>query len=110
MMRGGVSWELATPADFVNVTDCGWLPANCASDGIWHGMEKHIVDSRQKRKLSGKTPPTEKITYVWHEADIPHWWFPTMAEDAMAWPIGWTDSAPLETGKFRQWQRSHGQS
>jgi hypothetical protein len=28
----------------------------------------------------------------------------------MGWPIGWTDSVPLETGRFRQWLRSHGVS
>ena len=26
----------------------------------------------------------------------------------MGWPIGWTDSEPLATGRFRQWLRLHG--
>ncbi len=25
----------------------------------------------------------------------------------MGWPIGWTDCAPLETGKFHLWQQQH---
>jgi hypothetical protein len=28
----------------------------------------------------------------------------------MGWPTGWTDCAPLETGKFQQWLRLHGKS
>ena len=30
-------------------------------------------------------------------------------EHLMGWPIGWTDLEPLETGKFQQWSRSHGE-
>ncbi len=33
---------------------------------------------------------------------------PTWVEWLMGWPIGWTDLKPLETGKFQQWQQSHG--
>lgn len=35
---------------------------------------------------------------------------PWVAEWLMGWPMGWTDSAPLATDKFQQWQRQHGQS
>lgn len=33
---------------------------------------------------------------------------PPWVEWLMGWPIGWTDLEPLATGKFRQWQHSHG--
>lgn len=33
---------------------------------------------------------------------------PTNHEWLMGWPIGWTDSQPLETDKFQQWQQQHG--
>jgi hypothetical protein len=33
---------------------------------------------------------------------------PEFAEWAMGWPIGWTESKPLETDKFQQWLLSHG--
>jgi hypothetical protein len=33
---------------------------------------------------------------------------PTWVEWLMGWPLGWTDLKPLETGRFRQWLRSHG--
>lgn len=28
----------------------------------------------------------------------------------MGWPIGWTDSAPLETARFQRWLQLHGKS
>jgi hypothetical protein len=33
---------------------------------------------------------------------------PSWVEWLMAWPIGWTDSRPLATARFRQWLDSHG--
>lgn len=34
---------------------------------------------------------------------------PWVAEWLMGYPTGWTDSGPLEMGKFQQWQQQHGQ-
>lgn len=36
------------------------------------------------------------------------WINPSWSESVMMWPIGWTDTKPLETAKFRQWLLSHG--
>ena len=33
---------------------------------------------------------------------------PTWVEWLMGWPLGWTALEPLGTGRFQQWQRSHG--
>jgi hypothetical protein len=33
---------------------------------------------------------------------------PEWVEWLMGWPIGWTDSKPLATARFRRWLRSHG--
>ena len=33
---------------------------------------------------------------------------PSWVEWLMGWPIGWTDSKPLETDKYQQWLHSHG--
>jgi len=35
---------------------------------------------------------------------------PTAYEAIMGWPLGWTDLKPLETARFQQWLRSHGES
>lgn len=32
---------------------------------------------------------------------------PAIHEYLMAWPDGWSDTAPLETGKFQSWQQRH---
>lgn len=34
---------------------------------------------------------------------------PTWVEWLMGWPMGWTDLKPLETAKFQQWLRWHGE-
>jgi hypothetical protein len=34
---------------------------------------------------------------------------PDWTEWLMGWPIGWTDSKPLETDRFQQWWNSHGE-
>lgn len=35
---------------------------------------------------------------------------PPWVEWLMGWPMGWTALVPLETGKFQQWLRTHGES
>mgnify|MGYP007032449768 CR=1 FL=1 len=35
---------------------------------------------------------------------------PPWVEWLMAWPIGWTDLKPLETGRWQAWRLSHGKS
>jgi hypothetical protein len=32
---------------------------------------------------------------------------PAIHEWLMGWPEGWTDTAPLETGKWQQWLTQH---
>jgi hypothetical protein len=32
---------------------------------------------------------------------------PTWVEWLMGWPLGWTDCAPLETGRFLEWRQQH---
>jgi hypothetical protein len=38
----------------------------------------------------------------------PTYTHPNFAEQAMGWPITWTELQPLETVKFQQWQQAHG--
>lgn len=33
---------------------------------------------------------------------------PAWVEWLMGWPMGWTDSEPLEMARFRQWCHAHG--
>ena len=38
----------------------------------------------------------------------PMYTHPNFAEQAMGWPITWTELHPLEMDRFQQWQRAHG--
>ena len=63
LMRNGECWEV-TPLELTqNENEFGFWPTPTKSDGIQHGKEKWIKNSRLKRISLGKSPPTEKITY-----------------------------------------------
>ena len=108
MTVNGELWEVVTAENLLSAKEYGYLPAIVASDGKHHGKEKWIANSRAKRKMLGKSPPTEKITYAYYEADIPMRYFPEISEEMMSWPHGWTDLRPLETDKMQVWLHSHG--
>jgi len=108
LMRDGECWEV-TPLELTrNATEYGFWPTPTKSDGVQHGKEKWIKNSRLKRISLGKSAPTEKITYVYFESDIPMKYFPELSEELMIWPRGWTRLEPLEMDKFLQWQQQHG--
>lgn len=108
MMQNGECWELAMPDLHIKESGYGYWPTPTKSDGDQHGKEKWIKNSRAKRISLGKSPPTEKLTYVYFESGIPMKYFPEISEDAMMWPRGWTDLRALETGRFQEWLLSHG--
>lgn len=108
MMHDWECWVLDTQEGVADEIGSGYLPAPCASDGTHHGKEKYISSCRQKRRLKGASPPTERITYVYYEAGIPSKYFPEISEGMMSWPHAWTDLRPLGTGKMQTWLDSHG--
>jgi len=107
MIVRGELWE-AEMLDFPSrETESGFLPAPVASDGRHHGKEKWIKNSRSKRKETGRSAPTEKITYAYYEADIAPKYFPEISEEMMSWPQGWTDLRRLEMDKMQFWRQQH---
>ena len=107
MIVRGELWE-AEMLDFpLREKECGFLPAPVASDGKHHGKEKWIKNSRSKRKATGRSAPTEKITYAYYEADIHPKYFPEISEEMMSWPRGWTDLRQLEMVKMQSWRQQH---
>lgn len=68
----------------------------CARD--WKGMS---AKSWRTRMDGDKTP-----TLPDQIGGIPH---PEFVETLMLWPIGWTDSKPLETVRFQEWLHWHGE-
>ena len=100
MMRTGAVWmQLEQRERLKPGKGSGLLPTLTASDaqGARNGTAK------------GRTPSAGLTMTDWLWLNIGQGMLhPESAEWVNLWPIGWTDCAPLETAKFRQWQRSHG--
>ena len=89
MMRDGECWEVNTPAQFIDDTEYGFLPTPNARDYKGSPSAAWAGQFSLPREIGG----------------VPH---PEFVEELMLWPIGWTDSKPLETDRFQQWLDSHG--
>jgi hypothetical protein len=107
MMQGGVCWELATPAEFMRVSESGsLLPTPRASMGA-HGIAWCRAESGEHRYQM-----EDFLAHLFIRCGgqrisgaVVH---PCFVEEIMMWPIAWTALEPLETDRFRQWLDSHG--
>jgi hypothetical protein len=128
-MRSGVLSERIKPAHLTNATGCGFLPTPLATLGTNGGPNQRDSSGRPGLQMAAMMWPTPTAmnntggpalckwggsgaraklrTMVTPEelngALNPEWvcWL-------MGWPVGWTDSRPLETAKFHKWLHSHG--
>ena len=101
-MRGGVLWELTTWAHPTVASESGFwrIPTPLASDG-------------SKPQANSKVQHLRKVKFGVRVHSVPYWILrnynmrctPKMSEWLMGYPISWTDSAPLETDKFRSWRQ-----
>jgi len=91
-----------------------------------HGKLKEYLPTTQAsdhitKRTSKSWKEQGRVNFTLSNPEIQKMWpTPTLAAQAggrlnpdwtewlMAWPIGWTDSKPLATDKFRQWRQSHG--
>lgn len=119
-MRNGECWERGTLAPTTSATESGLLPTpTTQGNDLCRSMQKWPRHRRLARKLlPTPTAHNAKETGAPSEAQRnaptlgsiaggtlnPEW-----IEWRMGWPIGWTDSAPLETARFRLWLRLHGE-
>lgn len=92
-MRDGECLDLTTWAPITGAKGSGSWPTPCHGSSHWGGTFQEVGGSTNKLRNT----PTGKL-YV-----NPDFW-----ENLMAWPIGWTGIAPLETDKIRLWQQQHG--
>jgi hypothetical protein len=93
MTRGGAAWALTCLEPNITAPDSGWLPTPTCADAKNAGGRQNQYDlSRHAREVTG-----QRLSVHFSE------WM-------MDWPIGWTDTTPLETAKFQQWLVSHGKS
>ena len=97
-MRDGVCWALLTPVRRMSGSECGFWPTPQRVDGKGASAES-TFEQRAKQWIAwGGTAFDGGTLY-------PN---PLAYEVLMGWPTAWTDLQPLETGRFRQWLRSHG--
>lgn len=126
-MRSGACYRLPTLELLISENACGLLPTPTASEGgrnksassgaairpslgmmakrgLWptptaaDGTARGASASQyHDPRRSNRLPDALKANGVGGPLN------PTWVEWLMGWPTGWTDSAPLETGKFRQW-------
>jgi len=79
------------------------------TSGTESGLSAPTPTARDWRSGKGKT---QKERGRSHGMSLSEWsggsLNPTWVEWLMGWPLGWTDCAVSATGKFQQWQRSHG--
>jgi hypothetical protein len=78
------------------------FPTPVASDATkWNNMTaaERIAKNQSVRLPNAISTPEARVGGQLN----PNW-----VEWLMGWPIGWTASEPLETGRFLQWLRSHG--
>jgi hypothetical protein len=98
LMRDGECWEQPTLVPRTKGTGSGlWLTPQANEDaaGTPKGKMQRMLGNDPR--IRGTTPEE------WARGTLN----PTWVEWLMGWPLGWTDSKPLATDKFRQWQHMH---
>ncbi len=99
LMLDGACLALTTPTLRTRERDSGFWPTLTASIGAKcggrHRGKADTLASRLAETEGLSTSSTGRVN-------------PTWAEWLMGFPEGWSDCAPLETHKFREWQQQHG--
>jgi hypothetical protein len=106
LMLDGECWAQSTPAWIIKENVSGLLPTPQKLDGRGYYVAT-------KRQAEGRITGDHQMHWI-HVALLcgelsKAWANPQFSEALMAWPIKWTALAPLETDKFQQWLRSHGE-
>ena len=100
MQDGDVFQDVAV-GPFTNATESGFsLPTIVKSEHKGTAKKRYLgSDSFRGAKMCEglRTCQTD-----------PAYLNPSFGEIVMGWPLGWTELAPLATGRFREWQRLHG--
>jgi hypothetical protein len=96
MTAAGGCWERQTLERDIAESDCGLLPTLTARDFKSDSCTPEFRATRDAMTM-GKTLP-------WVLGGLLN---PTWCEWFMGFPLGWTEFAPLEMRKFREWQQQH---
>ena len=128
MMRDGELWEQSTQVLRTDEIESGLWPTATAGDSknaanrtatrhnpnSKHHSGTTLVDAvrmwptptAQDSKNNGAPSQMDRNTKPLN-AEVGGSLNPIWVEWLMGWPLGWTDSKPLEMDKFQQWQHSH---
>lgn len=106
LMCDGVLWERTTAALHTEETESGLWATPSARD--WKdtpGMARTAINAdgtlrNREDQLARQVYAAENATGGRVNPDWIEW--------LMGWPISWTESAALATGKFQQWLHAHG--
>lgn len=96
LMRDGVCWEQSMPALNIAVSEYGLWPT---PSGTRSG-KNHVVGRLDE--WGGKSNRFRGTSLAKVRC-------PEFEEWMLGWPESWTAPTPLETAKFQQWLRSHGE-
>ena len=116
MMLDGVLWERMTQVLPTRENACGFsLPTLKARD--WKDTGGNLPKSRTVKP--GLDNTQQRIVRILKEKGL-QWWMgeievpgpinPEWSAWLMGFPIGWTESKPLETHRFQRWLHLHGKS
>ncbi len=104
-MHDGECCELRPPAWTMRGTDAGSWPTPIASDEKGSVLPETAQRRAQQSSRGVRLP--EELTRRGLLPGGRH--NPEFSEWLMGWPERWTDTAPLETAKFHEWWRLHGE-
>lgn len=105
LMRDGVVYRPLNSARLTNGLARGWSGETLPTPSV--AMAKGS-SAKALTRVNGRSRLRNRLDY-WVERDGKNGRLnPEFVEWVMGWPIGWTGVAPLETGKFREWQQQHG--
>lgn len=102
-MWNGECWERTSWTGRTCETAFGYWPTPQATDGMRARMK---VESMLKVHADSRGGRSYLARVLAHEFGLPQ--SAEFTEWLMFWPEGWTDSKPLETAKFHEWQQQHG--
>lgn len=99
-LQDGAVYQAATAGPFTSVTDFGYsLPTIVKAE--------HKGTSTKRYKGSPHFRGAKMCEGLRICETDPAYLNPSFAEIVMGWPLGWTELAPLETGRFQEWQQQH---
>lgn len=105
-MHDGECSALTTPAWTTGDPESGLWPTPTASDG-----KGSVLPETAKRRAAKSSRGVRLPEFLTLQGLLPGGRHnPEFSEWLMAWPLRWTDIAPLEMAKFREWQQQHSPS